>query len=304
MGNLQDTPHTELARPVTKRVDTILHTRRIPEQLSWAFTAACTGRPGPVLVDIPIDVQLERVDERMASPVVGRRSTTVAYPDSRVVGEVSKLLAESVRPVVLAGSGVYWSHAEEALGQLAVAADLPVFVNGMARGLLAESHRSALSMTRAEALRRADLVLALGIDFDFRLGYGRPPVLGPDTVVVQVDEEPGRLGGNRHLTHGVVSDIGAWLRALLDHESAFGVAAPRAWIDELRALESTRRAEQLAFLANGSVPIHPMRFAAEVARFCRKRLSSATAATLSRWPVELSERRVPARGSIRARSVA
>ena len=227
LGNLQDAPHAELARPVTKRVESIFDARRIPEQLSWAFTAAMSGRPGPVLVDIPIDVQLEMVDERVAGPVVGCRSTTVAHPDLTAVDEVSKLLVEAVRPVVVAGSGVYWSRAEEPLAQLAAAADLPVFVNGMARGVLSASHRSALSLTRGEALRRADLVLALGIDFDFRLGYGRSPAVNSDAIVVQVDIDPGRMGGTRQLAHGVVSDVGAWLAALLVHEPAFGMSQPR-----------------------------------------------------------------------------
>jgi len=144
---------------------------------------------------------------------------------------------------------------------------LPVYVNGMARGLLPSDHPNLLGLSRKHALRQADVVLALGIDFDFRVGYGRPPSYRDDVEVVHVDPQPDRIGHNRPVAHGIVSDVASFLRALLFHDATFGRTADTAWLEELRREEHRRRDARDAAAGSDASPVHPLRFAREVARW-------------------------------------
>ncbi|MFP4310830.1 MAG: thiamine pyrophosphate-binding protein [Nitriliruptoraceae bacterium] len=267
MGALQDAPQLELLRPVAKRVDTVLETRRTREVLDAAFRAALAPRMGPVYVDLPMDVLMTPVDPDHLAVSGGQRATAPPAPDPDAVAAVADLLAAAERPVVLCGSGTYWARASGELDQLARTAGLPVYVNGMARGILPSDHPHLLALSRRQALRQADVVLALGIDFDFRVGYGRPPAYRDDVEVVHVDPQPDRIGHNRPVAHGIVSDVASFLRALLAHDDRFGRTAASPWFEQLRAEESRRRAARDEAAASDASPVHPLRFAREVARW-------------------------------------
>ena len=267
MGALQDAPQLELLRPVTKRASTALETRRIREVLAWSFREAAAPRMGPTYVDLPMDVLMTPVDSDQVVASQGQRATAQAAPDPDTVTEVARLLAGAERPVVLSGSGTYWARAWHELDELAVTAQLPVYVNGMSRGVLPSSHPHLLGLSRKHALRQADVVIALGVDFDFRLGFGRPPAFRDDVRVVQVDPQADRIGHNRPVAHGVVSDVAGFLRALLEHEGTFARSEPSAWLTELRDDESRRIAARDEAASSDASPVHPLRFAREVARW-------------------------------------
>lgn len=267
MGGLQDAPQVELLRPVTKRADTVFETRRIREVLDGSFRAALAPRMGPTYVDLPMDVLMTPIDVDQLVPTGGQRATTASAPDPDAVTAVAGLLAAAERPVVLCGSGAYWARSSEALDALATSAQLPVFVNGMARGLLPSEHPHLLGLSRKHALRQADVVLALGIDFDFRVGFGRPPAYRDDVQVVHVDPQPDRIGHNRPVAHGIVSDVTSFLVALLRHDGDFGRRTPTPWLEELRGQEVERREAQASAAASDASPVHPLRFAREVARW-------------------------------------
>lgn len=267
LGALQDAPQIELLRPVTKRTDTVFEPRRIGEVLGYAVREALTPRMGPTYVDLPMDVLMTPVDVDQVVPAVGQRFTHGPGPDPDAVAQAADLLASAEHPVVLCGSGTYWSRASEELDQLVTLAQLPVFVNGMARGILPSAHPHLLGLTRKQALRRADVVLALGVDFDFRLGYGRPPAYRDDVEVIHVDPQPDKVGHNRPVALGVVSDVRSFLRAMLAHESALGRAEATPWLTELRGEEARRVAARDEAATSDRSPVHPLRFAREVARW-------------------------------------
>lgn len=273
MGALQDAPHVELLRPVTKWAVTALETRRLPELVGDALRAALAPRSGPVYLDLPMDVLMSHVDPAALVGRPGQRATHPAAPDPDAVARAAALLARAERPVVLVGSGAHWSRASDELDTLARLAALPVYVNGMARGILPSDHPNLLGLTRRSALAGTDLVLAVGIDFDFRVGFGRPPTLAEDVPVVHVDPEPGRIARNRPVALGITSDVARFLSALAEHAgtvAAGAAGAPgrsSAWLEQLVAEESVRLAEREAIAASDAVPIHPLRFAREVARW-------------------------------------
>lgn len=267
MGALQDAPQIELLRPVTKRADTALETRRLREVMDAAFRDALAPRMGPTYVDLPMDVLMTPVDTDHVVAATAHRFTVGPGADPDVVAEVAELLADAEAPVVLAGSGAYWSRAWDELDALARTGQLPVYVNGMARGILPSDHPHLLGLTRKQALRQADLVIALGIDFDFRVGYGRPPAYRDDVTVVHVDPQPDRIGRNRPVDHGIPSDVAAFLRALLTHDARFARSEPSAWLTGLRDDDAARADAREQAATSDASPIHPLRFAREVARF-------------------------------------
>jgi acetolactate synthase I/II/III large subunit len=267
LGALQDAPQIELLRPVTKRVDTAMETRRLREVLGYAFREALTPRMGPTYVDLPMDVLMTPVDSDQVVPSDGHRFTDGPGADPDAVARAAELLAGAEHPVVLSGSGTYWAQAWGELDQLATLAQLPVYVNGMSRGVLPSAHPHLFGLTRKHALRQADVVLALGVDFDFRLGYGRPPAYHDDVQVIHVDPQPDKVGHNRPVELGVVSDVRAFLRALLDHEGKLGRAEETPWLAELRAEEARRIDARDAAATSDASPVNPLRFAREVARW-------------------------------------
>jgi acetolactate synthase I/II/III large subunit len=267
LGALQDAPQIELLRPVTKRVDTALETRRLREVLGYAFREALTPRMGPTYVDLPMDVLMTPVDGDQVVASAGHRFTHGPGPDPDVVARAVALLAAAEHPVVLSGSGTYWAQAWEELDQLATLAQLPVYVNGMSRGILPSAHPHLFGLTRKHALRQADVVLALGVDFDFRLGYGRPPAYHDDVKVIHVDPQPDKVGHNRPVEVGAVSDVRAFLRALLAQEGSLGRAEETPWLAELRAEEARRIDARDAAATSDASPVNPLRFAREVARW-------------------------------------
>jgi acetolactate synthase I/II/III large subunit len=121
-----------------------------------------------------------------------------------------------------------------------------VYVNGMSRGILPSDHPNLFALTRKHALRHADVVLALGIDFDFRLGYGRGAGYGDDVQVIHVDPEADKARPQPRRRLGAVADVGAFLRALLEHEGKLGRSEDPAWLVDLRADETRRAAARAA----------------------------------------------------------
>jgi acetolactate synthase-1/2/3 large subunit len=140
-----------------------------------------------------------------------------------------------------------------------------VFLNSLARGTLRPDHRQLGNRARSAALRDADVVVALGLDWDFRTGYGRK--LGLDTQVVHVDADAGRVGWNRDAVIGVAADPGVVAAQLADLAGMFGGRDRSVWLEQVMSAERTRRAEAEAAASSDASPVHPERFAREVAAF-------------------------------------
>src|SRR5215831_13528854 len=170
MGALQEMEQLALFRPITKGAWAVPETRLIPEYLTRAVGTALDGRPGPVFVEIAIDLLLGTV-EAADAPVPERGPVGRPAPVAADVERAAALVAAAERPALIAGSGVYWDDAAAALAAFAERSGVPVFTNGMGRGCVAAAHPMAFQLARGMALREADLVVILGTPLDFRLGY-------------------------------------------------------------------------------------------------------------------------------------
>jgi acetolactate synthase-1/2/3 large subunit len=160
------------------------------------------------------------------------------------------------RPVVMAGTDLYWGHGEVALRELVEALRVPVFLNGLARGCVAADHEMCFSRTRSRALREADVALVVGVPMDFRLGFGG--AFGEQTEIVVADvAEPAR----RHPRAVAVELYGTLGDTLADLRVAAGGGPLQSarWVAELCAVEAQLREAERAEFEDGRAPLHPMR---------------------------------------------
>ena len=265
LGALQETEQVALLRPITKGAWSVSETRQIPEVLATAVRTALAGRPGLVFVEIPVDLLMTTIEDRLAPIPTGYVHRTRAAIEADALGRLDALLAGAERPVVIAGGGVYWDDAAKSLAAFAERAGLPVFMNGAGRGALATDHPNAFFQTRGWALGHADLVLVLGAPLDFRLGYGRPPTFAEDAKVAMIDVDPVELGRNRPLDIGVAGDIDVILRQLSEALPK-GVGTRTApWRSELRRREGEARAKLVELAATDQAPVSHYRWAWEIA---------------------------------------
>ena len=267
-GGLQEMDHPGLFRQITRWAETARDPGRLAEYVATAARHAFAGRGGPVFLDIPWDVQAEMVEENAILWPQHYRANRPSAADPATVAEVATMLASAERPVVFGGTGLRWSRVAggvpPVLDAFATAAQVPVFLNSLARGSLPTGHPLLGNRARSFALGKADLVIALGVDWDFRTGFGQKPVTG--VPVVHVDAEAGRVGWNRAADVGVVADPGAFLAQLLTHEGGFG-QHPTAWVDVVRGDEDRKQAAADEASRSDASPVHPERFAREVAAF-------------------------------------
>ncbi len=266
LGALQEMEQVALLRPITKGSWSVAETRQIPETLTTAIRAALSGRPGPVFVEIPVDLLLTQVEDRLAPIPTSYVHRTPAGLAAPALAELARLIGEAERPLVIAGSGVYWDGASAALAAFAERAGVPVLMNGAGRGTLPSDHRCAVAAARGFALGQADFVLVLGAPLDFRLGYGRPPTLAENVKVAMIDADPSELGRNRALALGAVGDIDVVLRQLLDALPKGIAERRRPWREAVGTREAEGRRELAGLAAADDVPISHYRLAAEIAR--------------------------------------
>lgn len=263
-GGLQEMDHPPLFRTITKLATTAWETARLADYIAIAARHAFSGRGGPVFLDVPLDVQSGMVDADTPLPI-GYRATEPVGADPAAVEFVAHVLAGCERPVLFAGNGIRGEGAKALVG-VAEALHAPVFTNAGARGALAHDHALLGVRARSHAFAGADLVLALGVDWDFRTGYGQK--INPNATVIQVDAEPTRLGWNRPAHHAVVANPGRFLGQLLQQRSIFEMTGERQWTGEIQAAEAERRqAADTAADASDDGLVPPEHFGRTVGEF-------------------------------------
>ena len=198
--------------PITKHNFLVKDPAEIPRTIQEAFHIALTGRPGPVLVDVPKDVlQAEtRFSWPPAMDLPGYRP--VLKPHGKQIREAARLIAEARRPVLYVGGGVLKAHASVELRRLAELTGIPVVTTLMARGAFPDSHRQHLGMpgmhgtvSAVSALQKADLIVALGARFDDRV-TGKLSSFAPHALVVHADIDPAEISKNRMADVPIVGD--------------------------------------------------------------------------------------------------
>ncbi len=270
MGSLQDLPHVDIMRPITKFASNVLTTERVADMVSMAFREAQAGAPGPSYLEIGRDVLDRKVPlESAVIPEAGHyRASTKSIGDPADIERLADILVNAERPCVLLGTQVWTCRGAEAAAEFVRTLNIPAFMNGSARGTLAPGDPHHFHQTRRHAFREADVIVIVGTPFDFRMGYGKR--LSPDATVVQVDMDYRTVGKNRDVALGLVGDVGAILGAVTEAARAHrdtGARKREAWLQGLREEEDRLIAERLPRLLKDTAPIHPLRLAHEINQF-------------------------------------
>ena len=259
-GSLQEIDHVPFVKPLARMAATASETAEIPALVDEALHAAVEPRGGPTFIDFPLDYVFTEAPEPPDAPLSLPEPWLRPGADSRAVDRAADLLREAERPVIMAGTGLYWGRGEESLRALAEELRIPVFLNGLGRGCLPADHELFFSRARSAGLSGADVALVIGVPLDFRLGFGASFSADAQIIVADVAEPA------REHPRAVAAELYGALPATLDalRASSFARGERDAWISSLRALESERRAAEAAELSDDRAPLHPMRIYGEL----------------------------------------
>ena len=271
MGSLQDLPHVDMMKPITKFASGVFSTERIADMISMAARECFSGAYGPSYLEIPRDIlDAEVQTARVVVPKPGSyRSSVKSIGDPADIEKLANILVKSERPAVLLGQQVWSSRGHEDAINFVRALDIPAYMNGASRGMLPQSDPHHFDRTRSDAFKNADVILIVGTPFDFRMGYGKR--ISKEATLVQVDQSYATVGKNRDISLGLAGDPGAILAAV--SQAATGRIDDGArqqrqkWMVELREIEATKLDKLMPMFTTDQNPIHPYRLAYEINEF-------------------------------------
>jgi thiamine pyrophosphate-dependent acetolactate synthase large subunit-like protein len=252
-GSLQEIDHVPFVRPLTKLAVTPETTAEIPGLLDEALAAAVRPHSGPTFVDFPLDIVFMEASE-------GDEPAPLPDPADGPVPDVARaaaLLRDAERPVIMAGTNLYWGRGEGALLALAAQLRIPVFLNGLARGCVPADHELFFSRVRSSALQGADVAVVIGVPMDFRLGFGQ--AFGQEAELIVVDRAEPLRDHPRPPAAELYGAIPGILDALRAEAAGRPAGQTDTWVDGLRAGEDERRAGERADFDDDRAPLHPMR---------------------------------------------
>lgn len=299
-GSMQALDQQALFKPVTKWQVLISCWKRIPSLVQWAYREAVSGRPGPVLIDIPADVLFCTDDrENLETPVLPPhryRAVTPPVGDSDTVKKAAHWLVKAEFPLIHAGGGVLQSGATEELVQLAEHLAAPVTTSLMARGTIPEDHELCFSPAGFGALAaqvEADVVLAVGGKFGDLDFWGNPPGWGePDQQkLIQIDIDPTMIALNRPCDLAITGDAKSTLKMLLEEVKSIQPEKkePKSNLAEDRAAQEAWLKDFKDMAQSDAVPIHPLTLVQKVRDFFpRDAITVVDGGNIAIWAVYLN----------------
>jgi acetolactate synthase-1/2/3 large subunit len=253
-GSLQEIDHVPFVRPVTKLAQTADSTADIPGLVDEALATALRPHSGPTFVDLPLDFVFMEAEEPESGLTL---PDPLEEPVAEGVERALALLDGAERPVIMAGTDMYWGKGERALLELAERRGIPVFLNGLARGCVPADHELFFSRARSEGLKGADVALVVGVPMDFRLGFGGS--FGEETQIIVL----GRTEPEREHPRAPAVELYGGMDATLRALTGDGTSTS-AWVAQLRSAETEKRAGEQTELDDDRAPLHPMRLYREL----------------------------------------
>jgi len=273
--DLQDMTQLPVIEPMVKKAFVCHIPERIPEYIDMAFRAAMSGRPGPVYLEFPCNVLNAKVDMSM----VKKPSTTLSSKpvDRENTRKVVDLLKAAKNPIVIGGSGLWYSDAEKEIIEFVEKIGIPIYTAGAGRGVIPDTHplcfEGSLAIRPGSAmitLMTTDLVLFLGGRLSLFYIFGE--IFPPAAKFIQVDIAPEEIGRNRTIDLGIVSDIKSFLKEInsdLDEQKIGDTLKKQyqPWVDTVRAAHESGKKDANAMWDCETLPMHPMRLANEINKF-------------------------------------
>jgi acetolactate synthase-1/2/3 large subunit len=271
MGSLQDLPHVDMMKPITKFASGVFSTERVADMVSMAARECFNGAYGPSYLEIPRDILDREIPfESAVIPTPGAyRASVKSIGDPADIEKLADILARAKRPAILLGQQVWACQGQDAAINFVRSLDIPAYMNGASRGMLPQGDPHHFDRTRSDAFKNADVILIVGTPFDFRMGYGKR--ISKDATLVQIDQSYATVGKNRDISLGLVGDPGSILAAVEQAASGRiddGARQQRQkWMAELRGIEATKLEKLMPMFTTDQNPIHPYRLAYEINEF-------------------------------------
>ncbi len=261
-----------MAAPVCKWAGQPASAAQIPFYLGRAYREAISGRMGPTHLTIPVNLFEAQADNPL--PLQPANLPAALAPAAVQIEQAMELLRQAERPVVIAGSGVWWADAGRELNAFLRKTNLPYYDVTMARGLVPPTWRyhfgyadGALNKAVHSIFKEADVVLVLGKRIDYRLALGGPRLFSPGVKFIQVDIHPQELGQARRLEQAICADVKSTLQAMLPAAGKTAWKPRAAWVKRQSTLRQSWSTELSAIAAAHTTgPIHPAAFFAELAK--------------------------------------
>jgi thiamine pyrophosphate-dependent acetolactate synthase large subunit-like protein len=260
MLSFQEIDQLALFKPITRWADRVYETSRLPEYIHRAFRVAYGAHPGPVYLDLPGDVLYRQIplDEvQWVEPQVQRIRPRA---DELALQQAVDLLAAAERPLLVYGTGVIWSGADEALNEFVDVTGIPFFATPQGRGVVPEDHDVSFLGARGIAFSECDLIVQVATRQSYVLSHLRGSRWSADAPLIQIDIDADEIGRNRHADVPLVGDARAVLRQLIDASN--GRVDPARYVEwraRLAAIHTQKGAEMEARMSVDATPIHPLR---------------------------------------------
>jgi acetolactate synthase-1/2/3 large subunit len=276
--DLQDIRQAPVIEPMVKKAFVCHKPERVAEFVDMAFRTAISGRPGPVYLELPVDV----LNCKMDGVTPNRPKTEVAARpvDLEKAGKIMELIQAAEKPIIIAGSGAWYSDAGEELVKFVEATGIPTFTSAQGRGTISDTHplcfESSLAIRPGGAMlanMSTDLVIILGSRISLYYIFG--DIFPKTAKMVQVDIKAEELGRNRSVDLPVVSDIKAMLTELNRLVEAGGAGSSLTsrfapWVETVKEADAAGKAEAKPNWESESVPIHPLRVSREINEFMNR----------------------------------
>jgi len=270
MGGLQELPHMEILKPITKFSSTVMSTERISDMVAMAARECFNGACGPSYLEIPRDVLDREIPISSAKiPELGKyRASIKSQADIESIKQVSKILHVSERPAILFGQQVWQSRSQNEAIDFIEKLQIPAYTNGASRGMIDSKSTYCFDRTRGDAFKDADAIIIVGTPFDFRMGYGSR--ISKDIKIIQIDQDYTNVGKNRDVDVGLVGHPGAIMAQIQEYMPEYSqntLTKRHEWVESLAAKEDEKYQKLLPTFKSDNKPIHPYRVAYEINEF-------------------------------------
>ena len=268
----QEMDQVAIMRPVTKWAEQATHTHKIPQLVSTAFRHALSPPFGAVYLDFPNDIVNGVVEDsdwdhpaRLSSHY---RTDARPYGDPALIKKAVDLLAKAEKPVIVTGSGVFWSQGGPEMEEFVDTTGIPFYTTPQGRGVVSEDHKRFYGGARSMAFQQADVVLVVGTRANVILSNLLPPRWNPDAKFIVVNTDSNEIGHNAPAEIGIVGDAkGVFGQLTEEARGRFDPNAETPWIQELAQRDAARMEQESSRMDSDDMPIHPLRLCREVRDF-------------------------------------
>jgi acetolactate synthase-1/2/3 large subunit len=267
---LQDFNQIDMIKGITKYARTVFDCSRIPEYIGRAIAEATSGSPGPVYIEIPKDVMECSVDLEKVKFQKSYQSESKPCGNPEDIKKAIELINRAERPIVIAGSGVWWAKAAPLLKEFAEISQIPVFTRNAGRGVIPDDHPLGMGIATSKnpvfrfAVQNSDLILMLGTRPNYLLTQDTFP---DHSKIIRVDIRIAELRNQLDVGVAIAGDCGEVLKQLI-HE--IKEKDRSEWIEGIHKIRESIKKAMEPLMLSEKVPIHPLRLTYEVSRFVNK----------------------------------